>query len=149
MVRLGGAVCAAAVLLVLLASCGNTDVNEFSDAFVGPRSSDLIASPSTNCALGRISPGDAVQISGFDFTPDSVVELRWIIEAQNDTGTWKSVLADSHGNMTAEVRITRKIARPGDLLTLQAQGEGASGLMMLAVELEVAKCGQPGSETRS
>jgi protein involved in polysaccharide export with SLBB domain len=138
-VRLGGGVSAAAILLVL-ASCSNSDVDPSSDAFIGPLSNDLIAAASTSCSAGRIAPGDTVQISGYDFTPNSVVDLRWIVEADNETGTWKSVLADDNGKMSTSVKVTRDMASPGDVLTIQAQGKGPSGLMVLAVDLDVTEC---------
>ena len=138
--RLGGGVGAAALLLVVLSSCSNSTVDDTSDAFIGPLSNDLIASSSSPCAPGQITAGDTVRITGFDFTPESVVDLRWIVEAQDETGTWKRVVADDGGKLSATVRVTRSMARPGDVLTIQAQGEGASGLMVLAVDLDVTEC---------
>ncbi len=138
--RLSGGVGAAALLLVVLTSCSSSNVDDTSDAFIGPLSNDLIASASSTCAPGQITIGDTVRISGFDFTPGSVVDLRWIVEAQDETGTWQSVVADDGGKLSATVRVTRDMARPGDVLTIQAQGEGASGLMVLAVDLDVTEC---------
>lgn len=128
------------LLLVLVSACANAEVDPSSEAFIGPLSNDLIVTATTDCAHGRIGVGDPLRVSGLDFSPDSVVTLRWVVKTRNDTGTWKSVVADDDGEISVPLRIRRSIAEPGEIVSIQAQGEGVSGLMVLAVELEVGDC---------
>jgi hypothetical protein len=116
------------------------DSDTSSEAFTGPLSNDLIVAAATECSPGRIGIGDTVRVSGFDYIPDTVVTLRWIVETRDETGTWDSVQADDNGLFTAPLKISREMAKPGDILDIQAEGQGETGIMVLAAELEVGDC---------
>jgi hypothetical protein len=138
---------AAAVLTVaafLLVGSGCTDSNApdpTSEAFTGPLSTDLIvASSSKNCPNNRVGIGDTLRISGFDYMPDSVVDLRWTVVGPGDTGTWDSVTANSDGDFTAHVKITRDVASPGDELVINSRGSSESGILVLQAKVGVGGC---------
>jgi phosphatidate phosphatase APP1 len=132
---------AAAAACLLLTSCGALDDGDSSsEAFIGPLSNDLIVAADTECSSGRIGVGDTVRVSGFDYLPDSVVTLRWRIATTDETGTWDSVQADDDGEFTALLKVNRQMAKPGEILAVQAEGQGESGIMVLAADLEVGDC---------
>jgi hypothetical protein len=127
--------------LLLLTACSNAgEADPTSEAFTGPVSNDLIATPITDCSAGRIEPGDSIRISGFDFRPDAVVELRWTVEARQETGTWPAVTADEDGEFTETLKVAPDTAEVGDRLLITAEGPGEAGLMMLATEVDIADC---------
>lgn len=131
---------AAAGACLLLASCSALGEDTSSEAFIGPLSNDLIVAAATECSPGRIGIADTVRVSGFDYIPDTVVSLRWTVATRDETGTWDSVQADDDGEFTAPLKIGGQIAKPGDILAIQAEGQGETGIMVLAAELEVGDC---------
>ncbi|HEX5016062.1 MAG TPA: hypothetical protein VFX15_00575 [Actinomycetes bacterium] len=142
MIRCRPAVLAAsAIALGILSGCNNGAPNQNSEAFTGPLSNDLIVDTGdTECPTGRIGPGDTVEISGFDYLPESLVELRWTVPSENTTGTWPPVTADEDGDFSASLKIGRAIASPGDEVLINSEGTGQTGLMVLSTHLEVSAC---------
>ena len=132
---------AAAAACLLLTSCGALDDSDrSSEAFIGPLSNDLIVAADTECSSGRIGIGDTVRVSGFDYRPDTVVALRWTVATSNETGTWDSVQAEADGEFTAALKVNGQIAKPGDLLVIQAEGQGQTGIMILETKLDIGDC---------
>lgn len=132
---------AAAAACLLLTSCGALeDPDSSSEAFTGPLSNDLIVAASTECSPGRIGIGDTVRVSGFDYLPDAVVAMRWTVATTDETGTWDSVQAEADGEFTASLKINSQIAKPGDLLVIQAEGQGETGIMILEAKLDIGDC---------
>jgi hypothetical protein len=132
---------AAAAACLLLTSCGTLDGGDrTSEAFIGPLSNDLIVEADTECFGGRIGAGDTVRVSGFDYLPDTVVTLRWTVATTDETGTWDSVQAEADGEFTAALKINGQIAEPGDLLVIQAEGQGETGIMILETKLDIGDC---------
>lgn len=131
----------AAATCLLLTSCGMfDDTDRTSEAFIGPLSNDLIVAADTDCPTGRIGVGDSVRVSGFDYLPDTVVSLRWTVATTDETGTWDSVQADDDGEFTALLKVNGQMAKPGETLAIQAEGQGETGIMVLAADLEVGDC---------
>ena len=83
--------------LALLAGCNDDTAPDPNDeAFKAPLSTDLIVEADTSCTgNGAVSYGDTVKISGFDYLPDSVVDLRWTDLNTDDTSALDSVAAAS------------------------------------------------------
>ena len=132
---------AAAAACLLLSSCSALeDRDSSSEAFTGPLSNDLIVAADTECSPGRIGIGDTVRVSGFDYIPDTVVALRWTVATTDETGTWDSVQAEDDGEFTASLKINSQIAKPGDLLVIQAEGQGETGIMILEAQLDIGDC---------
>ena len=129
-------------LAVCLAGCSDgTEPDPSSEAFTGPLTTDLIVvRASTECGNGRIGPGDTVRVNGADYVPDAVVTLRWSVASAQATGRFSTVTADEKGEFTEDVRITRDMADPGQMITISSDGSGESGLMTLTSEFEMGDC---------
>lgn len=125
--------------MLLLSACA-TEPDLDNEAFTGPVSNDLIATPISDCSAGRMTPGDTIRVEGFDFRPEALVELRWTVEERQETGTWQSVTADDDGEFVEALKVSPDIVEVGDRLLITAEGPGEAGLMMLATEIDIADC---------
>ena len=128
--------------LALLAGCNDDTAPDPNDeAFKAPLSTDLIVEADTSCTgNGAVSYGDTVKISGFDYLPDSVVDLRWTDLNTDDTSALDSVAADKHGDFTTTVKIVRPMGKVGDRLRINSQGSSESGILVLKADLNLANC---------
>ena len=134
-------VAAGSISFALLAGCNdNTTPDPNSEAFNGPLTTDLLVKPDTQCPGGEIGFGDTVRVTGFDYLPKSVVDLRWSDLNTDATSALNSVTADTKGNFTTEVRIVHRMARPGDTLRISSEGSSASGILVLKSDLLVENC---------
>ena len=132
---------AGSVSLTLLSGCSDgSGPGSDSEAFTGPGNHELITNSSTDCGNGRIGAGDTVRVSGSDYVPDAAITLRWSVASEQATGTWSKVTADEDGGFTAGLKITRSMAKPGDEVTIQSEGSGQTGLMVLSTTFEMGDC---------
>ncbi|MFL6071364.1 MAG: hypothetical protein ACJ73J_11045 [Actinomycetes bacterium] len=128
--------------LALLAGCNDeTAPDPNAAAFKGPSSTDLTVAADTSCTgNGAISYGDTVEVSGSNYLPDSVVDLRWTDLNTNDTSALDSVTADKHGDFTTTFTVVRPMGRVGDRLLVDSHGSSESGILVLQAKLNLANC---------
>jgi hypothetical protein len=129
------------ISFALLAGCNDsTGADPNSEAFKGPLTTELLVKPDTSCPGGEIGFGDTVRVTGFDYLPDSIVDLRWTDLNSNDTSSLDSVTATKNGDFTTEVKIFRGMAQPGDTLRISSQGSSETGILVLKTDLLVENC---------
>ncbi len=126
----------------LLAGCSDyTAPNTNSEAFRAPSTNELSVKADTRCTgTGAISYGDTVEISGPDYLPDSVVDVRWTDLNTNVTSALNSVTADNHGKFTTTFKVVRAMGKVGDHLLIDSQGSSESGILVLQAKLNLANC---------